>query len=187
MRSPKNRMLRWLAPVFVMCYPALIYFTGHSWSPKALGIGLVVSAVVWRLGVGDTAISRGLVCGGIVLAALAFGFNDVLPLKLYPVMVNGLLLSVFAASLWFPPTVVERIARLQNPELPQEAVMYTRRVTQMWCLFFVGNGLIALWTALWQSARAWFLYNGVIAYLLIGSLFVGEWLIRRRVIEKQHG
>jgi len=180
-------MPRWLATVLVMCYPALIYLASHSWSPKALGIGLVVSAVVWRLSVGDTAISRGLVCGGILLAALAFGFNDVLPLKLYPVMVNGLLLAVFAASLWFPPTVVERIARLQDPELSQEAVMYTRRVTQIWCLFFVGNGLISLWTALCQSARVWFWYNGVIAYFLIGSLFVGEWLIRRRVLEKQRG
>jgi uncharacterized membrane protein len=180
-------MPRWLAPILVVSYPALIYLASHSWSPKALGIGLVVSAVVWRFSAGDTAISRGLVCGGVLLAALAFGFNDVLPLKLYPVMVSGLLLVVFAASLWFPPTVVERIARLQNPSLSQEAVRYTRRVTQVWCLFFVSNGLIALWTALWQSARVWFWYNGVIAYLLIGSLFAGEWVVRRRVREKQRG
>jgi uncharacterized membrane protein len=38
-----------------------------------------------------------------------------------------------------------------------------------------------------QSARAWFWYNGVIAYLLIGTLFAGEWLIRRRLLEKQRG
>ena len=180
-------MPRWLAPVLIVCYPALIYLAGHLWSVTALGVGLVVSAAVWRRSAGGTPISRGLICGGLLLAALAFAFNDVLPLKLYPVMVSGMLLVVFAASLWFPPTAVERIARLQNPELSQEAVMYTRRVTQVWCLFFVGNGLIALWTALWQTARVWFWYNGVIAYLLIGSLFVGEWLIRRRVIEKQRG
>lgn len=180
-------MPRWLAPALAMCYPALIYGAGHVWSPKALGIGLVVSVVIWRLSAGDTAISRGLVCVGILLTALVFWSNTILPLKLYPVMVNGLLLVVFAASLWFPPTVVERIARLQDPELPQKAVVYTRRVTQIWCLFFVGNGLIALWTALWQSVHVWFWYNGVIAYLLIGSLFVGEWLIRRRVLEKQRG
>ena len=178
-------MPNWLAPALVVSYPVLIYFAGHSWSPKALGVGLLVSALVWRLSAGDTAISRGLVWGGVLLAASAFWFNDALPLKLYPVMVNGLLFAIFAASLWFPPTVVERIARLHDPELPQEAVRYTRRVTQVWCLFFAGNGLIALWTALWQSARIWFWYNGVIAYLLIGSLFAGEWLIRRHMIGKQ--
>jgi uncharacterized membrane protein len=83
--------------------------------------------------------------------------------------------------------MVERIARFREPALPQEAVKYTRRVTQVWCLFFLGNGLIALWTAIWQSARAWFWYNGVIAYLLIGALFAGEWLIRHRMLEKQRG
>jgi uncharacterized membrane protein len=180
-------MLRWLAPVLSVCYPALVYFAGHSWSPKALGFGLVMSAMAWRWSAGDTAISRGLICVGVLLTTLAFVFNEVLPLKLYPMMVNGLLLVVFAASLWFPPTVVERIARCQYPVLPPEAVKYTRRVTQVWCLFFVGNGGIALWTAIWQSERTWFLYNGVIAYLLIGSLFAVEWLIRRRMLEKQHG
>jgi uncharacterized membrane protein len=180
-------MPRWLAAVLLVCYPAVIYLASHAWSPKALGVGLVGSVLVWRLAAGDTTISRGLVCGAVLLAAVAFVFNDTLPLKLYPVMVNGLLLAVFAGSLWFPPTVVERIARLHDPKLPQEAVQYTRRVTQVWCLFFVGNGLIALWTALRQSAHVWFWYNGVFAYLLIGSLFAGEWLIRRRLFGRQRG
>ena len=108
-------------------------------------------------------------------------FNQALPLKLYPALINAVLLVVFAASLAFPPTAVERIARLSEPDLPPSGVAYTRRVTQVWCGFFVLNGALALATALWMSDRAWALYNGLIAYGLIGLLFGVEWLVRQRV------
>lgn len=51
----------------------------------------------------------------------------------------------------------------------------------MWCVFFVFNGALAVATALWTSDRVWALYNGLIAYVLIGTLFSVEWLVRRRV------
>jgi uncharacterized membrane protein len=54
-------------------------------------------------------------------------------------------------------------------------------------LFFIGNGLIALYTALFASFDAWALYNGAIAYGLIGLLFGGEWLFRRWVKQAANG
>ncbi len=87
---------------------------------------------------------------------------------------------IFATSLRFPPTAVERLARLTEPELPPFAVVYTRRVTQVWCGFFVLNGALALMTALWASNQVWALYNGLLAYVMMGVLFGGEWLVRRR-------
>jgi uncharacterized membrane protein len=116
----------------------------------------------------------------LLAAASAFG-NAWLPLKLYPVLVNGVLLFVFSASLVRPPSVIERLARLTEPHLPAEGVAYTRKVTQVWCGFFVLNGGIALATALWASHELWALYNGLIAYLLMGVLFGVEWLVRQRV------
>ena len=64
---------------------------------------------------------------------------------------------------------------------PPSGVAYTRRVTQVWCGFFVLNGALALATALWMSDRAWALYNGLIAYGLIGLLFGVEGQVRQRV------
>ena len=58
---------------------------------------------------------------------------------------------------------------------------YTRRVTQVWCGFFVFNGSLALLTALYASDGVWMLYNGLLAYVLMGILFAGEWLVRQRV------
>jgi uncharacterized membrane protein len=51
-------------------------------------------------------------------------------------------------------------------------------VTQVWCVFFALNGGVALVTALWTSAATWSLYNGFVAYLLMGLLFAGEYAIR---------
>lgn len=45
-------------------------------------------------------------------------------------------------------------------------------------LFFLVNGAIALFTALYSSDKIWALYNGLISYGLMGMLFVGEWLVR---------
>ena len=75
--------------------------------------------------------------------------------------------------------MIERFARLGEADLPPAAIGYTRRVTQIWCVFFVGNGALAIYTALYASRDDWALYNGCIAYLLMGALFGGEWLFRR--------
>ena len=77
--------------------------------------------------------------------------------------------------------IIERLARLQEPDLPPEGVRYTRKVTWAWCGFFIVNGGIAAWTALYADLAAWTLYNGCISYLLMGLMFAVEWLCRRRV------
>jgi uncharacterized membrane protein len=42
------------------------------------------------------------------------------------------------------------------------------------------NGSMALITALWSSFEVWSLYNGLIAYVLMGLLFGGEYWVRQR-------
>jgi uncharacterized membrane protein len=77
--------------------------------------------------------------------------------------------------------MIERFARLQEPHLSETAIRYTRQVTIVWCVFFVLNGSIALYTALFCEMKTWALYNGLIAYVLMGALFAGEYLVRLRV------
>jgi len=124
--------------------------------------------------------------GAALLGASALLARSDLPVRFYPVLVNAVLLGAFGWSLWRPPSLVERMARVANPELPRAAVAYTRRVTQAWCAFFLGNGAIALWTAVAADPRVWAVYNGGIAYALIGLMFGGEFLIRR-VVMRRHG
>jgi uncharacterized membrane protein len=94
------------------------------------------------------------------------------------------LLAGFAWSLVYPPTIIERIARITEPDLPAAGVRYTRAITLVWCGFFLCNGLAALYTALYTSFEVWALYNGLIAYVLIGCLLGGELLYRHRFLKK---
>lgn len=75
--------------------------------------------------------------------------------------------------------MVERLARLQDPDLRDEEVAWCRLWTGIWCGFFAVNGGIAFALAQWGTLDAWALYNGLIAYGAMGVLFTTEWIIRK--------
>lgn len=104
-----------------------------------------------------------------------------LALRLYPVLMNLMLLHVFARSLRTGPSMIERFARLHEPDLDARSVRYTRAVTMVWVGFFALNGIVALCLALFGSWLAWASYTGGIAYLLAGLLLAGEYLVRGRI------
>jgi uncharacterized membrane protein len=162
-----------------LLYPLAIWFGLARFEARWLALVLLALALL-RAAVSREPVWLAAAAGAIVLVAATWVLNHGLPLKLYPVLVNATLLVVFTLSLLRPPTVIERIARLQHPQLPDAARPYLRNVTRVWCAFFVLNGGIALWTALAASDATWALYNGLIAYVLIGALLLGERLLRPR-------
>ncbi len=107
--------------------------------------------------------------------------------RFYPVFMNGAMLAAFAASLFKGPSMIERLARIAEPDLPQAGVRYIRKVTMVWCGFLFLNSLVALWTALYASLEIWTLYNGFVSYVLMGALFGGEFLVRRFVRAREPG
>jgi uncharacterized membrane protein len=169
-------------------YPLVVYFGFGRWDPLWLALALAALLALRAWSGGDAVwLLAGVLA--LLLGATASLAGTWVPLKLYPVMVSAVLLAVFAASVLRPPTVVERIARLREPDLPPAGVAYTRRVTVAWCGFFVVNGLASAATAVWASEAVWLLYNGLIAYLLIAAFFAGEWLVRQRHLARRvsHG
>lgn len=133
---------------------------------------------------GAQALPRSIGWGLLAVAALellASLRNPTEATRLYPVFMNAMMFVTFAATLWSPPSMIERFARMLEPELDQRGVCYTRSVTQVWLGFFTLNGGIALWTALAGTQAQWALYNGAICYFVAGLLFAGEWLVRQHV------
>jgi uncharacterized membrane protein len=49
----------------------------------------------------------------------------------------------------------------------------------VWCAFFVVNGSAAAALAAWAPLSWWAAYTGLVAYLLMGILFVGELVLRK--------
>lgn len=172
--------------LITLLYPLVIWFGHGQVEPRWLALLLLIAIATRLPALKISRVARWSVAGALVLAAVAVWGNALLPLKLYPVLVNCSLLAVFAYSLVSPPSIIERMARLRDPALPIAAVVYTRRVTQIWCVFFVMNGSIALATALWASEAVWSLYTGVIAYILMGLLFGIEFLFRIRFKRLHH-
>jgi uncharacterized membrane protein len=166
--------------VVSLAYPVVVYLALGHVSPRWIALLLVALALA-RAWVTREAFWLGAAALATLLAAASFLGDFWGPLKLYPALVNGVMFALFAMSLWRGPTVVERLARLRETHFPPAAIAYTRRVTQVWCVFFVVNGLIAVATALWASAAVWALYNGLLSYVAMGVLMGGEWLVRRRV------
>lgn len=179
------RNLLWVA--LTATYPLLVYLGLAHAEPRVMALLLLVLGLARFATAGNSKQALAVAFAGLGLAAFTALSNHDLPLKLYPVAVNAALLLLFGLSLWRGPTVVERLARLHEPQLDAAGVAYTRRVTQVWCAFFVVNGSIALVTAIWASQQLWALYNGLIAYGLIGLMMGGEWLIRRRVRARKSG
>jgi uncharacterized membrane protein len=178
-----------MSVVLLAAYPLAVYWSLGHLSARWMAC-LLLALLGARLLLGGAAFGyRATAAVAALLAFAALVGNAMLPLKLYPAAVNGVLLVVFALSLRQPQTLIERIARLTQPDLPPEGVAYTRRVTLAWCVFFAANGTIALVTALAGSDEVWMLYNGLLAYGLIGLMFAGEWGLRLRAQRRwaKHG
>lgn len=176
----KQRMAGIVLVLVTVAYPLLVYLGPGHFEPRWFAAILVAMGLV-RLVAKPSPTTLGLVGAALLLAVLTWLSNAWLPLKLYPVAVNLFMAAVFGVSLFYPPTMVERIAHLHEPELPFEGAAYARTVTKVWLAFFIVNGALALATVLWASDVIWTLYNGLIAYCLIGLLGGAEWLVRRRV------
>lgn len=177
----KSRLLNGGAVLITLAYPLALGYAHGRVEPRLLALllfGTAAMRIALAKGGGSERWLWGL--GAVVLAALTLSSNSMVPLKLYPVLINGVLLGVFGTSLLRPPSIIEKIARWREPNLPPHAVSYTKRVTQVWCGFFAINGSVALATTLWASPRMWSLYNGIIAYILMGLLFGGEYFVRQR-------
>lgn len=174
--------------LLIVLYPFLVYFGLMNFTPRAVALVLVAIALGRLLAerLYSPAIKQVSGSSIALLAASAVGViytllsGSEMGLLFYPVLINVTLLILFSYSLLRPPSIIERLARLQEPELPDSGVLYTRKVTYVWCVFFLVNGSIAAVTI--TIGRDWWaLYNGVIAYLLMGALFLAEWVIRQRV------
>lgn len=118
----------------------------------------------------------------LVLAGLAVAawFERSRALLLYPLVVSLGLFLAFALSLFRERTLIESLARLQDPNLGDAEVQHCRQATRVWSVFFLCNacaaGALSFFAPLW----VWTLYTGFVSYVFAASIGVAELVIRVR-------
>ncbi len=161
-------------------YPVLAYYGLTHFSARyvlwiLLALILARAALFLassRLGAASVALSIAVVIG------VTGYYAELHALRVYPVLISLVLAGIFAATLKYPPAMIERFARLRHPDLDAYGVAYTRALTKVWVAFFIGNATLAAATVIWGTLEQWTIYNGIVSYVLIGILFIGEWPVR---------
>jgi uncharacterized membrane protein len=166
-----------------IAFPVLVYFGLRVLPPGAFVAGLL-ALVGLRLLISGRVPTMPLTPVLWIMAAGLVLFGGLAPmatLKAYPIAISLGLAAVFGWSLLSPPSAIERIARLREPDLPASATGYLRNVTVVWFCFFLINASISTWTTWGDDLELWTLYNGFVSYIFIGALFVGEIAVRHFV------
>lgn len=170
--------------ILAVLYPIIAYFGLTYGSPSIVAGGLIVILIL-RYKFGQSMmIDKSHIKFFIASIVVVLGYSLITDtsdgIRFYPVATSLLFLGIFSASLWSKQNIIERIARIQEPDLPASAISYTRKVTLLWCAFFIINGCIAFYTAVYSDIVTWTLYNGLISYCIMAVIGGGEWLARKK-------
>lgn len=194
--------MRWvltiMGAVLTVTYPLLIWWGLGQYRARSLallGVGVVVLSLVPRLWQQVLRSGRrhdlvhvlqvpAVIGGTLGMAAL---LDDERLLKLVPVAINVALLFTFGLTLRGEVSMIERFARLQDPDLGPAQQGHCRQFTGVWTGFFALNALVTLALALAAPRSWWATYTGGIAYGLMGLLFAGEYLLRHKRFREYRG
>lgn len=185
-RQPTRRSVRGvllaLSGLVAVAYPVVVYLALGRWSARGVGLllgGLWALALLLHLqtqrqgGVALRMAPAGLMLAVVILA------DERDALLLMPVLINTAMLLAFGYTLTTDRPMIERFARLLGADLDPPRRRHCRQATVAWCMLFVINAAMALALTLWAPIEWWTLYNGLIAYLLMGALAVAEIVVRR--------
>lgn len=151
-------MIKLLTGLLLLAWPFVIWFglahNGLHWLLPLMALLLLLRLRQTRRQAGPLqAVTQLVAVVGIALCVASFMLKTHQLLLFYPVVVNAVMLAVFGGSLWSAMPIVERLARLQEPDLPEKGVRYTRHVTQIWCGFFIINGGICRYVVMDRLER----------------------------------
>jgi uncharacterized membrane protein len=189
---------KFLFGLIAVLYPALVFcaLVIFQLPIRYLSIGIIVFAVIYSVINGrhyrgkHTAalfISPAILCA---IGAASLFSDSRLILKLYPALADLAYITILLTSFLFPPPFafyfIDIFDKSMKTKFPQKQFeRYCFRATLAWCVFFLVDGIVAVFTARGCSDVVWGIYNGGISYVIMGILFIGEFIILKSV-EKKH-
>ena len=172
---PKSLLL----VALMLCIPLIIHMTilqGHV--TAALFILLTVFILLltrsWK-----RLISLGILAFIGVGLLTTLGIPDQIQLFAIPVLINSGLAVFFGLSLLPDRTpIITKYAILIRGEIDTRVAVYTRRVTQLWTIFFVALAVESLLLALYAPIETWSLFANFLNYIFAALLFTAEYYFR---------
>ncbi|HWV16403.1 MAG TPA: hypothetical protein VN030_13300 [Cellvibrio sp.] len=148
-----------------------------------------VALVSLLLGVFGHSLIRGQLWPWVIFITLVSGMValDYFSLTLYllylPPIVMPLTLFVYFGLTLLPgrEPLISGIARSVRGTLIPAMEKYTRTLTLLWCLLFLAMTLCAVVLPLLQQPKLWSWITNVINYGIVGSLFIGEFILRKKL------
>lgn len=148
-----------------------------------LGILCALSFIKFALNKDNLSLISGGFFGILLVAKVALGGQIIAMLAyFYPTIINVAFLAFFALSLK-GESIITKIAKMQNPALDSNGVLYTRKLTKIWCALFAFNALVGFALAFMENKIYWSVFCGIVAYCLVGALFAVELLYRRFILK----
>lgn len=172
----QNKILRILGLVLSVLYPFCVFLAlQQDISLRWLSLFLLVLV----LSAFFRSRQKAILFTGLILVSSLLFLNNEFFLRLYPVCMSAVFCFSFWISLRDRPLITV-FAEKMGQRITPVVAHYTRNVTIAWGIFMTFNTLISI-TTLFLPIWIWTLYNGLIFYILMGLMFVGEYLIRRRL------
>jgi uncharacterized membrane protein len=176
---------------FVVVYAGLSHYSNSVAKTHDLGVGLALGPLltvgillVWRWGHPGVAILAAAATAVLLRhywPALEQNFALVYLLQeggFYGLMAFSFGLSLFGGR----EALCTQLADKVHGPLTTQEVLYTRRVTAAWALFFVLVTAATLVLFVLAPLRIWSLFANFCVLPLIGLMFAGEYAIRRRAL-----
>jgi uncharacterized membrane protein len=177
--------------LFVVAYATLSHYSNSMAKTHDLGVGLAVAPVLtvgllllWRWthwAVALLAAAAAAVLLRQYWAALERSFAWVYLIQeggFYSLMAASFGQSLLGGRVALCTQLADKI---HGPLSPQE-VIYTRRVTAAWALFFVLVCVVTVGLFLFAPLRIWSMYANFCVLPLIGLMFVAEYAVRKHAL-----
>ena len=163
-----------------ICYPFVIFLFPEN---KFIYIAMIGICILRALSVYSWQRIAWILLGVVFLVYFLIELKELT--YIYPVFINILFCVIFLLSLngeALITQIAKKQAQIRGKILDDKAIKYTRNLTKIWILFFIVNGFISFCLMFLEDKIYWMLYCGMISYILIGVLFIAEFLYRKFIL-----
>lgn len=164
--------------VIVVIYPFVVFYALESHVAVRF-VGLFLLALIVLSFTKNK--NKVIFALGVVLCSLVIFLNQPWFLKLYPVLMNSTICAIFALSLNKTPIITKQAMLAHKQPLDNKTKTYTKHATLAWAIFMACNTIVSFITVFLPDVY-WVWYNGFISYILIGTMMLCEFFIRKVIV-----